>query len=111
MGISIGADSLYQTTAGAAASNSKTDSIEKTLSNKNASDDDLMKACKSFETYMVEQVYKSMESTVQKSEEEENDDYLNQFGDMLYEQYAKDTTENQSMGLSQMLYESMKRNK
>lgn len=110
MSISIGTDSAYSTAASMASSNAKTDSIESTLNNKNSSDEDLMKACKSFESYMLEQVYKSMESTVPKSEDEENDDYLNQFGDMLYEQYANETTENQSTGLAQTLYDSMKRN-
>jgi flagellar protein FlgJ len=110
MSISIGSNSLYTTSAGMANSSTKANDIETTLNNKSATDVELMEACKSFETYFLEQVYKGMENTVQKSEEEENNDYMTQFGDMLYEQYAEDTTENQSVGLAQMLYESMKRN-
>jgi peptidoglycan hydrolase FlgJ len=109
MSISIGSDSLYSATVGAASSKTNTDSIETTLKNRSASDEELMEACKSFEAYLLEQVYKGMEKTVLKSEEEEND-YLAQFGDMLYEEYAKDATEGQGLGLAQMLYESMKRN-
>ena len=49
-----------------------------------------------------------MEKTVLK-DEEEDDPYLNQFGDILYEEYAKAATENEGIGLAKMLYESMKR--
>lgn len=110
MGVSIGSDSLAATAANMYSNNAKTDSMEATLKNSNASDADLLKACKSFESYMLEQVFKGMESTVDKSEEEENNDYLNQFSDKLYEEYADEASKNQSVGIAQMLYESMKRN-
>lgn len=110
MSLSIGSDLPYSSTASALGNSSKTDSIESTLNNSDATDEELLDACKSFEAYMMEQVFKSMESTVDKSEEEENNDYLNQFGDMLYENVANEATESQSTGLAQMLYESMKRN-
>jgi flagellar protein FlgJ len=35
---------------------------------------------------------------------------MEQFGDILYQEYAKSATENQELGLAQILYESMKRN-
>lgn len=110
MGISIGSDSNNFAETSMVNDNRKAESLKAALNNNSASDEDLMASCKSFESYMLEQVFKSMESTVQKSEDEENDDYMNQFGDMMYEQYAKDATDNQSLGLAQMLYESMKRN-
>lgn len=110
MGISIGPSDLYSSLSGITNSSAKTDNIETTLKNSSATDEELMNACKSFESYLMEQVFKSMESTVDKSEDEENNDYLNQFGDMMYEKVAEDSTENQSIGLAQMLYDSMKRN-
>ncbi len=88
---------------------SKTSNLEATLKNKDSSDEELMNACKSFESYMLEQIFQNMEKTVMKDEEKEND-YMAQFGNKLYEEYAKEVTENQSIGLAQMLYESMKRN-
>lgn len=90
--------------------NTKADSIKNTLNNAESTDEELMDACKSFESYMLEQVFKGMKSTVPKSEEEESNDYMTQFGDMLYEEYAQSATEKESIGLAQMLYESMKRN-
>lgn len=110
MSISIGESNPFTALTGMTSNATKTDSIKSTLNNSSASDEELMEACKGFESYLMEQVYKSMESTVDKSEEEENDDYLNQFGDMLYEEYAKQTTESQSTGIAQMLFDSMKRN-
>lgn len=110
MSISIGSDSLLSTTNNIVSNNSKAKNIETTLNNSSATDEELLEACKSFESYLLEQVFKSMESTVPKSEEEESSDYVSQFKDMMYEQYAEDASENQSIGLAQMLYESMKRN-
>lgn len=71
-------------------------------------DETLMEACKGFETYLVEQVYKEMEKTV-KDEEDENE-YLACFGDTLIQEYAKATTESGSLGLAQKLFQSIKNN-
>jgi len=110
MSISIGSDSLNSVSASLATSKAKTSSLETTLENSSsATDEELMDACKNFESYLLEQVFKSMKNTVMKSDEEEND-YLAQFGDTLYEKVAEDATESQSLGIAQMLYESMKRN-
>jgi hypothetical protein len=42
--------------------------------------------------------------------DEEENPYMDQFGDMLYEEYAKKATDNQSLGIAKMLYDAMKRN-
>lgn len=109
MGIEIGSNSFYAINAGMNQGKVKTDPLLETLKSNSASDEELMEACKSFESYMLEQVFKGMEKTIIKDEEKEND-YMAQFGDRLYEEYAKSVTDNQSLGLAQMLYESMKRN-
>jgi Rod binding protein. len=67
-----------------------------------------MEVCKSFEAYLLEQVMKSMEKTIPYAEKKST--YLEYFGDMLYQEYAKSAAENQGLGLAQMLYESIKRN-
>jgi len=71
-------------------------------------DKELMEACKSFETYFVEQVVKAMRKTIPNNEEK--NDYINYFGDMLYEKYSENITDSGELGIAQMLYESMKRN-
>lgn len=108
MGISIGSDSFYSVTSKIAGEKATTTKLEEQLKEKPATDEELMEVCKSFEAYMFEQVMKEMKKTV--PEQEDKNPYLEQFGDMLYQEYAKDATENQGLGIAQMLYEAMKRN-
>ncbi len=111
MSISIGSNSLNSVAGNYLSQTSKTSNLEETIINSaGADDEELMKACKSFESYLLEQVFKGMKSTIMKDDEEEENDYLAQFGDMLYEEYAESATEKQSLGIAQMLYDSMKRN-
>ena len=89
-----------------------TNSLEnalKKIDNNEIVDEEAMAACKEFEVYMVEQMYKSMEKTVMKADEEEGE-YEQYFGDMRIQQYAKSVSEQGSIGLAEQLYESMKRN-
>ena len=74
------------------------------------SDEELMEACRSFESFFIEQMYKGMERTVMKAEEESNDSYLTYFKDNLYQGYAANTMDQGGFGLAQILYDSMKRN-
>ena len=88
----------------------KANELKATLANvENATDEELMQVCKDFESYLVEQVFKSMEKTVQRSEEEENE-YMQYFGDNLYQEYASNISDKGDLGIAQTLYESMKRN-
>ncbi|MBE5963144.1 MAG: hypothetical protein E7256_17490 [Lachnospiraceae bacterium] len=73
-----------------------------------ATDEELMDACKSFEAYLVEQVFTKVKDALTDSEEEENE-YTSAFGDMLYQKYAEDISESGQLGIAQQLYESMKR--
>ncbi len=108
MAISIGPDSMFLSSAGTSKETAKTDLLKDKLKNNSASDEELMEVCKSFEAYLLEQVMKEMKKSVHN--EEDQNDYLEQFGDMLYEEYAKKATEGPGLGLAQMLYEAMKRN-
>lgn len=101
----------YNYTSGlSSASAVSADKLEESLSSsnlENATDEELMDVCKSFEAYFIEQMYKEMKNTV-KSEEDDNP-YMQSFGDILTQSYAEDATESGGIGLAQMLYESMKR--
>lgn len=79
------------------------------INSETATDEEMMEVCKEFEAYLVEKVFDRMKDALTDSEEEESD-YLNYFGDMMYQEYAKVITENGELGLAQQLYESMKRN-
>ncbi len=79
-----------------------------------ATDDELMEVCEDFESYLVEQMYKAMEKTIMKDEDEESDSiaskYTDYFGDMQIQEYAKMSTETGGLGIAQMLYEQLKVN-
>ena len=74
-----------------------------------ATDDELMDVCKSFESYFVEQVLKAAKKTVL-SEDEEEGDYIQYFGDTLVQEYSDIISDKGNLGIAQMLYDSMKRN-
>ena len=112
MSISIGNDAMTKALSQSAQMTAKTNKLEKKLQDglTEASDQELLESCKEFETYLVEQVMKRVKDSVAKSEEDENE-YMSYFGDMLYKKYAEDITENGQLGIAAQLYEAMKRDR
>jgi flagellar protein FlgJ len=89
----------------------KAASLQSKLSNsklEDASDEELMEVCKTFESYLIEKVLEKTKKTLTDSEEEDSP-YMNVFGDRLYREYADQITEHGELGLAQQLYEAMKR--
>ncbi len=76
--------------------------------------EELMDACKQFEAYMLEQVYKGYENTVKVFSKDKEDNSMgtlvDYFKDITMQDVTSNQSENQSTGLAQMLYENMKRN-
>lgn len=77
-----------------------------------ATEDELMDACKQFEAYFLEQMFKAMVKTIPKNEEMSGSSsaLTDYYTDEMVQQLASDSTEQNSLGLAQMLYEQMKRN-
>ena len=99
-----------QSTSGARISNSvsSTDYTKST-------DFDMLKACKDFEAYFLEQVFKEMEKTVDCFKEEgSTSNYSSSmtdfFKDQTLQSISAQSTETQGLGLAQSLYQQMKRN-
>lgn len=96
------------------ADNTKVNALKDTLSSdySKATDEELMDACKQFEAYFLEQMFKSMAATVPKNEETTayTSNLMDYYTDEMMQKLATDTTENNSLGLAQTLYEQMKRN-
>lgn len=96
----------------------KTDKMNNTLSSNfsTATDEELMDACKEFEAYFVEQMFKAMDKMVPKDDESSSalsssSLYTDNFKDMLYEKYAGSATQRgEGLGIAKQLYEQMKRN-
>ena len=126
-------DNLNSIYANSTYTNQTTNSISNKLNSTDfskASDDELMKVCKDFESYFVEQMLKSMAkmSSVDGSNSdniyaslfgvtEDSDSGMNTlssyFGDELMSSMADKVVENQSgrgLGIAQTLYEQTKRN-
>lgn len=79
-----------------------------------ATDDELLSACKQFESYFLEQVFKEMQKTVDcmkdDSSSESTNSMVEYFKDQTIADLASTSTETQGLGLAQTLYEQMKRN-
>lgn len=122
--MSMSLDGLYSGygdmyTSNAAKNSASADKLKTKLSSTNYSagnKDELMEACKEFEAYFTEQVFKSLEKMVPESDDKGTSSmssYMDYFGDMLTQEYAKNATESNNgkgLGIAQMLYEQMKRN-
>jgi peptidoglycan hydrolase FlgJ len=92
-----------------------TNQLENQLKKNYASstDDELMDVCREFESYFTEQVFKSMYKMVPQTESQDNSakqlkDY---FQDQMITEYSKKASEGEGLGIAQMMYEQMKRNK
>lgn len=98
----------------ASAANQTASKLKDRLGNIDAStDDELLNACKQFEAYFIEQIYKGMMKTIPQSENTSN--YTSMvtdfYKDQMIQSMAEQTTnQNGGVGLAQMLYEQMKRN-
>ena len=71
-----------------------------------------MDACQQFESYFLEQMFKEMLKTIPKNEElsGSSSTLLDYYKDEMIQNIAAESTEQNSLGLAQMLYEQMKRN-
>ena len=108
MSISIGSEWLTGQLQ-SANKTTKADSLQNKLGSvEDATDEELMDVCKEFEAYLVEQVFKKVRDAMT-DEESNKGDYMQYFGDTLYQEYAKNIAENGDIGLAKQLYESMKR--
>jgi len=78
----------------------------------NATDEELMDVCKQFESYFLEQVMKGMMKTIPNQEETSGSTnaLLDFYKDQMIQEISAQSTEQNSLGLAQMLYEQMKRN-
>lgn len=112
MNIGSGVSSGYTSYIASQAS-SKLDSRIKTKDYSKSSDEQLLDACKEFEAYFVEQIFKEMQKTVdvfKDGKTNPNDSLVDFFKDSTLQELAGTATEKQGLGLAQMLFEQMKRN-
>ena len=109
-----GLTSAYTDLLTNASENSKVNALKDTLSAdySKATDDELMDACKQFEAYFIEQVFKGMEKTIPESQysSSSTSTLVDYHKDNMIKELASQSTETNSIGLAQAMYEQMKRN-
>lgn len=109
-----GLSSAYTDYLTSQASNSKTDALKDQLNTdySKATDEELMAACKQFEAYFLEQVFKGMQKTIPESEysSSSTSTLVDYYKDNMIQELAAQSTETNSIGLAQTMYEQMKRN-
>lgn len=99
-----------------AAQSNKASALQSKLENssQNASDEELMDACKEFEAYFVEQLFDTMlESTKMFSDDKDENSYgskmVDVFKNTALQQLSSQVADSGSIGLARTLYEQMKR--
>ena len=103
--------SVYNDLYGSASS-VKASQLKDQLENKvksgyeNATDEELMDVCKQFESYFLEQMFKEMMKTVPTNDSSSaNGKLVDYFKDEMVRDVAAQSTESNSLGLAQMLYD------
>ena len=89
--------------------------LENTANAEKVEDEALFDACKQFEAYLWEQVYKEMQKTVDLfGDDKDQDGYasnmVDYFKDGMLQQISEQTASEKSNSLAHMLYEQAKRN-
>lgn len=109
-----GITNIYSDYANQTASQLKADKLKNVVNAdySKADDDELMDACKQFESYFLEQVFKQMWKTVNTntSDDQPTNNLVDYFKDATIQELASQNTEKNGLGLAQTLYEQMKRN-
>ena len=98
----------YSTTANDIASSRLTSQVQNA-----ESDEAMMDACKQFESYMIQQMFKTMQESAKIFSEEEDDstDYVNMYEDNYLSPIAEQMVNSgQGLGIAEQLYTSMKNN-
>lgn len=113
--MSMSIDNTYLTNYSTDASSEAAAKLTGTIQNA-SSDDEMLDACKKFEAYMVQQMFKTMEEASKALTEDEDEsgdgsEYLDMFSDTYLEEISNNMVySGQGLGIAEKLYQSMKAN-
>ena len=111
-----GVGSVYADYMANQASSTKADTIKNKIENSagTANEAELLDACKQFESYFLEQVFKEMLETTKVFSDDDENGYASKmvdyFKDSAVQHLCEQATAGNGLGLANMLYEQMKRN-
>ncbi|MCM1184241.1 MAG: rod-binding protein [Roseburia sp.] len=107
-----GVSTVYADYLTTQAVDSRKEAIQKKLENSGSSDEELMDACREFESYFVEQVFNAMLKTAEVFSDKE-DSYASKmvdyFKDSAVQELCSQVSDGDGIGLAKTLYEQMKR--
>lgn len=75
-------------------------------------DEEMLDACKQFEAYMIQQMFKSMQESAKvfSDDDDDDNDYVNMFQDNYLQSIAEQMVNSgQGLGIAEQLYESTMR--
>ena len=111
-----GVGSVYADYMANQVSSTKADTIKNKIENSAgaANEEELLDACKQFESYFLEQVFKEMLETTKVFSDDDENGYASKmvdyFKDYAVQNLCEQATAGDGLGLANMLYEQMKRN-
>lgn len=111
-----GVGSVYADYMASQVSSTKADTIKNKIENSAgaANEEELLDACKQFESYFLEQVFKEMLKTTKVFSDDDENGYASKmvdyFKDSAVQHLCEQATAGDGLGLANMLYEQMKRN-
>ena len=104
----------YFTNYSADASDAVSDRVTNQIQNAET-DEEMLDACKQFEAYMIQQMFKTMQESAKVFSDDEDDssgDYVDMFQDNYLSTIAEQmVNRGQGLGIAQQLYDSIERNK
>lgn len=78
-------------------------------------DEEMLDACKQFEAYMIQQMFKNMERAAKVFSEDDEEDSSNQYVEMFSDNYLESIANSmvyngKGLGIAEQLYDSIQRN-
>lgn len=112
--MSLSLDNTYLTNYSLDASDLAADKVSSQIKGADT-DEETLDACRQFESYMIQQLYKNMEKVAKAFSDDDEDDsgsaYVDMFSDNYLEEIAnKMVYSGQGLGIAEKLYENIKAN-
>ena len=112
--MAISVDNTYFTNYSVDANNAAADRVTGKLESMET-DEETLDACKQFEAYMIQQMFKSMQESAKALTEDDEEDDSGQYVDMFSDIYLQSIAESmvnsgQGLGMAEQLYDSIIKN-
>lgn len=112
--MSMSIENTYLTNYSVDANTSAADKLSNQIQSADT-DEETLEACKQFEAYMIEQMYKNMQEAAKILTDDGDEDSSNEYVDMFQDNYLQSIAESmvnsgQGLGIAEQLYESIQKN-